>query len=273
MLDAVIGSIESVGSQLKGRNHDRTLLATEYRSRVADYATQRLNAARHDARRKGEDTFESLYKEAELRNKSIKEREELQKKKTPVDCTFQPNLNRLNKKYGGKKQQEPPRYISLYAKKKAERDQARAQLKRRLKEKEDQFGMAALEAAMAQEKRENKTEKKDSEADSISEESSAITPRETRKGIDSNGRFIKFDKVKHREKMETLDFLRQKSHCTFRPTLLRNRNIWTKADRLPKAAKGAPSKLENKGVVERLLKDGEMRRERDIKKLSNTRHT
>ena len=263
---------------MTGYEQDRGLLNSEYQTRVAEYAAKRRETARQEARRKGEDTFDNLYKEAAVRSQKMKEREDIQKEKVPVDCTFQPNLSRMNTKpqqkgKDTKGKKEKPRYLSLYAKKQAERDRAKEELQRRLKEQEEKFGPKAIEAATPK-RGDGKKEATETAADvGKSKPPDAVAAagggarkskaKGRRKGIDEKGRFIKFDKEKHREQVATLDYLRQQQHCTFSPRI----KLKPKGPMLTRRrSQMSPPRDDSKDVVDRLLKDGEKRRERKKKR-------
>ena len=256
LLNAIVGSIETIGSS--GGLQSRDLLHAEYQSRMLEYHRRRQVDAINATRRQT-DAFEDLFKDGKVKLEEKLKKEKESKERVPVDCTFQPMLSpSLNKKVdetktkyikrakmnAAKKSSKGPikRTDLLYAERLEEREKKKVALQQRLKEDakyiiKNPHAMPETTAAAA----DKNTKKK------------RISPRSPR-GVDADGRFIKYNKMKHRKQIERIEFLRQSKECTFSPKVNKTNK--------PGMGDGGPS-----DVVNRLLEDGQKRNKRKEKRV------
>ena len=224
VLNSIVGSVETVGKSGGDLLQSRDLLHTEYQSRMLEYHRQRQTAA-INATRRDTDTFNDLYKDGKVKLDQKIQKEKEHKSKVPVDCTFQPMLS-PKKGITGKKTKYYERAalnaakrsngdIShfkrtdlLYAEKLDERNKRKELLQ--IKLKEDAKYIVKNPYANPETENKNTNGGKDKNGKKIK------TKRSPR-GLDADGKFIKYNKITHRQQIERIEFLKQSKECTFSP--------------------------------------------------------
>ena len=280
LLSSIVGAVETIGGS--GGLQSRDLLHAEFSSRMLEFKTERQIAARASTKRQA-NTFKTLYQDGQAKLVLKKKKEKEHQTKVPVNCTFKPMLSpRINKKIDETKTKYMARAVENVSKRRLTKtpSQMKGQgggSKKAGTQKVKRTDLLYADQYIEREKRKKILQKKlvedakyvvknpyaspknirggpaTNEGDTnVSKWSDRQRRRMSPRGVDADGRFIKYNKNTHRQQMEQIAYLKQKKECTFQPVT----NSTASGEAVPIAS-----------TIKRLMQDGVKRNERKQQKL------